>query len=212
MFSYTNRKDVTYYLHESRTKTGKVRYTLKRSAEGAAAKRPPGYEVVENVNGKASVRKVRPRRITSLEEKLVQGALESHGLNDYRVEVKANFITVFEPDRDADEMAKLADPFAMWGALGAALQSEMRKELGDAAVDGYVQSKKDETRRWIQQRMTYSPVLRFRLCDESRRVFEVERMTYLGDGGWWTLDRLPLTEAVESYLPHLGQESFFDLY
>jgi len=37
-------------------------------------------------------------------------------------------------------------------------------------------------------------------------------MTYRGDGGWsWPLAGGKLTELAKQYLPHLGEESFFDL-
>ncbi len=211
MFRYVNRKGIAYFLHESRTKAGKVRYTLKRSADGAMSDLPAGYEALENVNGQASVRKARPRQIAPLEEKLAQAARKSHGLGRYRIEVKGRHITVFEPDRDVDEIAELLSPFGTLGELGRQLESAMRKQLGDAVIDGYVQHKKEESRRWLEETTHYSPVLRFHLQDAERRTFAVERMTWMDEGGWWHLSTLPLPEALETYLPHVGKESFFDL-
>jgi len=160
MFRYVNRKGVAYFLHESRTKAGKVRYTLKRSADGAMSDLPAGYEALENVNGQASVRKARPRQIAPLEEKPAQAARKSHGLGRYRIEVKGRHITVFEPDRDVDEIAELLSPFGTLGELGRQLESAMRKQLGDAVIDGYVQHKKEESRRWLEETTHYSPDLR----------------------------------------------------
>ena len=128
MFSYTNRKGVTYHLHAVQTKRGKVRYVLTQSPQGALAELPSGYEVSENVNGQVSVRRVRPRRITVAEEELVRKALESHGLDEYRVEAKGRYITVFEPDRDPEEMAACFAPFALPGNLGQQLESKLRQE------------------------------------------------------------------------------------
>ena len=61
----SNREGVVCYLHRAAGRGGKVRYTLKRSPNGALPELPHGYEVVENVNGQASVRRTRPRLITS---------------------------------------------------------------------------------------------------------------------------------------------------
>jgi hypothetical protein len=58
----------------------------------------------------------------------------------------------------------------------------------------------------------YAPVLRFILDDEDSRTFHVERMTYRGHGGWsWPLGSDTIASLAMKYLPHLGEESFFDL-
>jgi hypothetical protein len=106
-FEYTNRKGVPY-LHALPGRAGTTQYTLKRPKEGALAELPAGYEVVENVNGQASIRRVRPRQITAEEEAEVRSKLAQHRLERYRLEVKDAQITIFEPDRDPD---------GFWGAM-----------------------------------------------------------------------------------------------
>jgi len=211
VFSYTNRKGVTYYAHAQTTKTGKTRYLLKRSSEGALAELPEGYEVVENVNAQASLRRKRPRQITAEEQSEVQAALERHGLTDYRIEVKDDCITVFEPDRDPDEIAEAYDPLHLGAGLTDTFKSMMRDQLGDEIVDQYIRQKKARLQEALRREMRFFPVLRFRLADADKRLFLAERMTYIGDGGWWPLQTLPLAKAVKRYVRHLGKDSFFEL-
>ena len=56
------------------------------------------------------------------------------------------------------------------------------------------------------------PVMRFYIIDENKRLFDVERMTYRGMGGWRSLsESMTLPELSQKYLKHLGKESFYDL-
>lgn len=211
VFGYTNRKGVTYFVHANTTKIGKTRYVLKRSAEGALDALPDGYEVVENVNARASVRRKRPRQITAEEESEVQAALGSHGLTDYRVEVKEDCITVFEPNCDPEEIVEAYDPLHLGGGLADTFQAMLREQLGEELVDRYIRQKNEEMQEALRRHMRFFPVLRFRLVDAEKREFVAERMTYFGEGGWWSLAALPLTKAVKRYVKHLGKESFFEL-
>jgi len=213
MFSYANRKGVTYFLHAGKTKTGKTRYAMKRSSDGALKELPDGYEVVENVNAKVSVRKVKPRQIEHLEEKLVRTALRSHGLSDYRIEIKGRQITIHEPMHDIDGMTNAFQAIVTGGldALGIPLDRLLREQFGDEFVDGHVQHRLDQQKQYVQEHQQYWPVFRFLLANEKTRTYAVERMYYSGEGGWHFLEEMPLAQAIDEFFPHLGKESFFDL-
>jgi len=211
-FEYTNRRGVSYYLHARQGREGAMCYTLKRSKEGAVAGLPPGYEVVENVNGQASVRRARPLQISADEEATVRSGLSRHGLATYRFEVRDGQITIFEPDRDPAEIATEFNPLdTMPAGIGKRVEAMLRERFGDAAVDQHVREHRERLRQQLEKTTRYAPVLRFRLVDRKRRLFEVARMTYLGEGGWHALDVLPLATAVKSYVKHLGRDSFFEL-
>jgi hypothetical protein len=212
LFEYTSRKDVSYYLHGHPGREGTVRYTLKRSKEGALTELPPGYEVFENVNGQASVRRARPRQIIADEEAAIRSGLAQHGLDAYRLEVKDGQITIFEPDRDAAALASEFNPLDMMPAgIGKRVEATARERFGDAALDQYLREHEERLRQQLERTTCYAPVLRFRLVDRKRRLFEVARMTYRGEGGWHALAIRPLGTAVKKYLKHLGRESFFEL-
>jgi len=56
--------------------------------------------------------------------------------------------------------------------------------------------------------------MRFTLHDEDRRTFVVERFCFRGLVDDWMFIGLPdsLDVVLQEFLPHLGQESFFELY
>ena len=181
-FSYTNRKGKSYYLHAHKTRRRKVRYVFARSiGDGALDEIPPGYEVRENINGQVTLGKVRPRLISEIEERAVRSELARLSLDSYRVDVKDSAIVVYEPEGGAD----LPSSFTF-------LPTRLR--MGAA------------------RGRNYRPVMRFVLVDAETRTFRLERMTYRGEGGWsWPLDHGKIGKLARKALPHLGQESFFEL-
>lgn len=186
--SYTNRKGRTYYLHAATTKTGKIRYVMAKTPEGALSELPAGYTITESVNGQVSVGRIQPRIIPDSEEALVRSELNRLGLDAYRCSVKGAYITVYEPLHSRQDY------------------SEMLNEMGFLApvANDYITSRIEKG--------PFDPVMRFRLFDRDKRVYEVERMTYRGMGGWRSLHRFGgLSELARKYLPHLGKESFYDL-
>ncbi len=187
-FAYTNRKGRTYYLHRRKTKTGKGRHVFARTlGAGALDEVPEGYEVQESINGVVSLAMARPQLITDLENQAVQSAMARQPLDGYRLEVRANIVTVYEPERGG-------------AALGAALDGLSPFGLPAAREKDWVAGG------------NFRPVLRFILDDEPTRSFCVQRMTYRGEGGWsYPLDRGKIADLVKEFLPHLGQESFYDL-
>jgi hypothetical protein len=66
---------------------------------------------------------------------------------------------------------------------------------------------------WLARNSHYSPMLRFVLTDEDERLYTVERWCYLGSIDHWIhLNHgQPLERLAGSYLPHVGNESFFEL-
>jgi hypothetical protein len=209
---YTNRKGVSYYLHARPGRDGTMRYTLTRSKEGALAELPAGYEAVENVNGQASVRRVRPQQISAAEEAAVRSGLAQHGLDAYRLAIKNGQITICEPDRDPAAIVIEFNPLEMMPAgIGSRVEAMVRERFGDAAVDQYLREHQKHLRQQLESTTRYAPVLRFKLIDRESRLFEVARMTYSGEGGWRALATMPLATAVDKYMKHLGRDSFFEL-
>lgn len=211
--SHTNRCGVTYYVHAARTKTGRVCYVAKRTAEGALPRLPEGLEIVENVNGQVSVRTVRRPLILPLEEQLVRQSLERHDRRQYRAEAKDRFITIHEPQYDPEGMvARLADPLGDWGELGRTVGAIVRRQVGDTAWEEYLCQRRERAERQVERGMRYSPVLRFQLDDADRRLYSVDRMRYTGYGGWLALSfGLALPAACDRYIPLLGTEKLFEV-
>lgn len=216
--SHTNRRGKTYYLHEATTRKGQRRLVMKASPTNAMTELPDGYEITEGVNGEVSVRRVAPRAITELELRLVQAELAKRDLMGYRAAVKGPYITVYEPVKRPEDIEEL---LGFQATFARSFVDQIASQLPDDSPDaarvrellGKAEKEPHETvvRRTVESSRV-EPVLRFHLLDARKRLFDVERMTYRGEGGWHCLhDPLPLREAAEKYLPHLGEESFFEL-
>ena len=173
VFEYINRKGVSYYLHARAGRDGTTRYTLKRTKEGALAALPAGYEVVESVNGQASVRRTRVRHISPEEEAIVRYGLKRHALSTYRLEIKGLHITVFEPDRNPAVLAAEFNPLkTMPAGIGARVEAMVRERFGEEVVDQYIRERQEALRRQVESTVRYASVLRFKLVDQKNRVFE----------------------------------------
>ncbi len=193
--TYTNRMGDTYYLHEGRTKTGKVRYFVaKTPREGGLSAIPEGYELAESINGVVSVRKidVSAASIPAADVALARAEMARHAhLHGHRIEIVKGEIVVFEPVTDMsipDWAGEIAGPL-------------YKRSAGpDARGDSM-------TRR----RVRYGPVMKFVLSRE-RNEYSVHRMTYRGDGGWsWPLASGSLHALLKRFLGRVGTEEFYEL-
>ena len=211
MFSYVNRKNVTYYLHLRRTSTGNAGYVMTRSSADALENVPPGMEIVENVNAQVSARMRRKRIITAVEESLVRTALERLELTDYRVEIKHRTIVIYEPHFNSDEVMRRHDELLKSDALVSMAFLQARAAVGGQSVEEYLAQKRQETLTALQRGQMYEPVLQFTLSIPRDRSFIVQRMGYSGAGGWRFVARVSLQEAIRAYLPTLGKPSFFEM-
>ncbi len=209
--AYTNRKGVTYYLHRAVTRSGAPRYFFAREPgpgpQGEPVEEvPPGYQIVESVNGVVSLARERPAEILPEEVELVEAAIRRHPkAGNYRVSVRGRRIVVHERvGPDAEELA------AQLGGLGFGVRTlaERLRERVEADLDRHAQ---------------FAPVLRFTLLtprsmagveSAGERRFGVERWCYLGRiDGWLDLYREePLEALVRDTVPTLGTDAFYELH
>ena len=185
--SYVNWRGETYYLHKTIMKNGRVHYYFSIRQDGELVDTlPEGYEIYENVNGRVTLRKIRPRLISEDEIRIVEQELRCHERLKYcRVDVKDKAIIVYEPQLEVDLLEDLLSRFMDMAALEA------------------------EMKQWL----TYGPILRFVLQDKVRRTFVAERMVFPGEGDWASIGLPgPLKTLVRKYIKHLGLDSFFELY
>lgn len=205
-FSYTNKHGATDYLHSVRGTDGRTYHVMRTSDNGAVSRLPQGFEVRETVHGHVAVRRVRPKQITPLEERLLHTSMENLRPFAYLLDVDGKSATVYASAKDRKCFqesldAEFADGFA--DALDKALAKRYSPEL----VDMFRARRKEKNAK----RPQYYPLLRFVLTDKRERRFAVERVCFSGESSWIRLEILPLSAAVMKYLPHLGRDSFFDL-
>ena len=194
--SYTNRKGVTYALYRGQTKTGKPRYYFGRLDPGQGepvTEMPRGFTISESVNGVVSLVKDHPAQILPQEVEAVEAAVKCHPeAHRYRVAVKGNRIEVYEqvgPDYNA-----LVSELHIPGLSSPGLSQELR-----ALEERYAR---------------FTPVLRFILLDQARRLFGVQRMSSLGGiDDWLELGQTgPVAKLACAVISTLGTEEFYELW
>jgi hypothetical protein len=186
---HVNRKGKIYYLHQGKTKTGKPKYFFSLKSEGTPVNRmPEGYEIYENPNAQVFLRKIPPQIVTPEEVDMVQAGVKRYAKGEHCiVDVKGKYIVVYLCDQNV-------------GAL---------MEITSMGLGGNT-TKMQET---LLRSVTYSPMMQFGLEDEKTREFGVERWCFRGSvDDWIKLDSgCGLKALVKKYVPHLGQESFYEL-
>jgi len=188
--THTNAKGKTYYLHQGTTKTGKPKYHFSMQSEGIlAASIPAGFEIYENPNAQVFLRRIPPKIITDEERQVVEDGMRQYAkVQDYKIDVKGNAIVVYTADQSVEEFAQLLkglNPF-----------------ISEAQV-----------RAHFARSVQYSPMLQFLLDDAQRRTFTAQRYCFRGAiDDWIDIGYGPLTQLVKQYVPHLEQESYFDLF
>ena len=65
---YINRRSQTFYLHQGKTNTGRLKYFFSLKSSGSLVKAlPEEYEVYETPNGQVFLRKKKPKIISDSE-------------------------------------------------------------------------------------------------------------------------------------------------
>ena len=190
--TYTNAKGQTYFLQCASTKTGKPKYYFSRKHEGHLADAmPEGFEMYETPNAQVFLRRIPPQLIRNAERQLVEAGLRRYARGqDYKIDVKGTAIVIYLADQDREALARI--------------------------VREYGSSPEEQARimNLLRQQLHYSPMMQFLLVDEQRRLFAAQRFCFRGAIDDWlgigSLDTLP--NLVKRYVPHLGKESYFELY
>ena len=190
-FSYTNSKKQVYFLHQKITKKGSLSYYFSQKSEGELVKQlPDGYEVWENpANCQVFLRKQEECLITKEEVTELTNAITKWCPISAKFDVRGRKIIVYGSDANTEGYSLLT-----------ALLPEFA--LSDLA-------------KLLQAHATYAPLLRFTLTDSRKRIFSAERWCFSGSIDDWisvcdyaggSLQRL-----CEKLLPHLGQNSFYEI-
>ncbi|MEO0759699.1 MAG: hypothetical protein AAFY78_22820 [Cyanobacteria bacterium J06648_16] len=191
--TYTNRSLQTYYLHQGTTKTGKPKYFFSMRSEGNLVDQiPDGFEVYENPNARVFLRRIPKKIITDAEVQVVNQSLERFSeVKPFVIDIKKEIIYIFTTGQDISRL------------------SEWVRSTADQF------NRDDDTvEQLIQRSIRYTSDLRFRLVDKQKRSFQTERYCYLGSIDDWIHigPEDSLESLIQTYIPHLGQESFFELH
>jgi hypothetical protein len=182
--THVNRKRDIYYLHAGTSKTGKPRYWFAKSVEGDLVDSiPEGYEVYENPDAQVFLRKIVPQLVTPAEVAMVEGGLKGYApAQNCLVDVEGKQIIVYHSERVNLDLKGFG--------------------LGLTELPTFNQ-------RFLK-------VMRFTLVDEKDRTFQVQRWCFRGSIDRWidlfeSRSTGKLTDLIERFCHHIGQESFFEL-
>ena len=106
----------------------------------------------------------------------------------YKLDEKGSFLTIHVADEKSDS------PFRLLGPL--------------------IRLSPEEARLCEEGFANYSAMMRFELVDSKARLFGVERYCFRGSVDRWVHLAGPgqLAGLAEKFLPHLGRETFFELF
>jgi hypothetical protein len=187
---HINRKGQKYYLHQGTTKTGKPKYFFSQKNKGTLVQTiPDGFEIYENPNAQVFLQKIQPKMITDEEFVTVeQGMKKFYSLQYYQIDVKKEIIYVYTPNQNVNNLSRYHSSFSIANPID--IESAIARSL------------------------SYSPMLRFILHDEQKRIFAAERFCFLGSIDDWIEIGYPdtLPTLVEKYVQHLEKDSFYELH
>ncbi len=186
--TYTNRKGQVYFFREVSGKRGSRMACSTKETDDDLSKIPDTHEIAESPNGQVSCRKKIKREITPDElnyaESFCPGMVDPH--IRLFVEEKAKALIIHSADTTSmNEIAKFAIKFC---ADPAGIKAITEKSL------------------------RYEPVLKLELTDKAARRFVAYRMCWMGESDWMLLKEGALHALLEEYVPHIGLESFFELF
>ncbi len=149
---------------------------------------PDTHEIAETPNGQVSCRKKIKHEITADEldyaESFCPGMVDPH--IRLFVEAKTKAIIIHSADTTSmNEMAQFAMKFCADPA-------------GIKAI--------------TEGNLRYEAVLKLELVNKKERRFAACRMCWMGESGWMLLKEGALHALLDEYVPHIGLESFYELF
>jgi hypothetical protein len=151
---------------------------------------PEGFEIYENPNAQVFLRRIPPKIITDEERQIVEDGMRKYaGVQDYKIDVRGKAIIVYTADQDVDTLADL---------------------FKDLHPDPKTNPEFMRTLRGVIQ---YSPMMQFILDDKAERLFTAQRYCFRGSiDDWIDIDHGKLAKLVRTYVQHLGNESYYELF
>ncbi len=186
---YTNDKQQLYTLYQKPNKRGTLRYYFSQKPSAGAIPvetLPPGYEIYENVNGQVFLRKHKPALITAAERQLTESILQQVGhIKYYKIDIKGTLLGIYTPAADVDRLVGLM-----------------------TTINPYA-----EVESVILRNTQWEETMRFELIDADTRIFQALRYCYLGGIDDWIEIGAPaeLAQVLQEFVPHIGQESDYEL-
>jgi hypothetical protein len=119
IFMYSSRNGFKYYLHETKTKTGKLRYTFSKKKEDSILSLPEGYEIYEPPNGNVVLRKKIIKTINNEEKAIIERELNiiCKGA-DYIIDEKNDGLSIYVDEQYNKKIGIVAFSMMTMGCTG----------------------------------------------------------------------------------------------
>ena len=186
--THTNRKGTLYFFREVAGKRGTQIVCSQKETENDLPGLPDTHEVVESPNGQVSCRKKMMSAILPEEIALAKAQCPTLVKKGVRVAVEIKKKTIIIHSADTSRINELA-------AMVLRLCPGNRE--GNQAI--------------LENNLYFQPMLKLELFDKETRIFSVERMRWTGEGGWMFFGQDTLPSLLKKLVPHLEQESFYEL-
>ena len=182
--TYTNRKGQVCFFREVSGQRGtQIVCSQKESANDLAAI-PETHEIVESPNGQVSCRKMVSRDFLPEEIAFAKKTVADLA-GSKRVlltEVKKKALIIhFKETSQIDRIAR------------------------------HLPMNKGADLSFLTANIPFQPMLKLELSDKENRTFAAFRMCWMGEPDWMFLEEGPLAALLEEYVPHIGNESFYEL-
>ena len=187
-FTYTTRRNKTYYLHTGPKRGGGIQHYVSTDPDGPVAEAvPDGFEIHETPNGQVYLRKSKPALIRPDELALVNAELKKRQTSEhvYLADVNGKEIVIHEGDTHIEGLRAINIRFSERGL-----------------------------EEYAARNAQFTAVMRFVLKDKDKREFAPERFCFRGSVEDWISigGPAPLHKLISKFFKHLGKNSMYDLY
>jgi hypothetical protein len=185
---FTNKWGNIFYIKARKTKTGKTTFVITKTlSKDCISKLPDSYEVVEiPTSGQFVVRKKEPTQYTDQEIKVIEDEVKRiKDLHDYKLDIRGNTLSIFVK-MEFDTSAATENSSLLLIAKGM-----------------------------VEKMKNYEELMRIQLeIIGKEREYTFQRYNFLGRFDDWMDIGYgdDLEEMAKKYIPHIGQDSYYELY
>jgi hypothetical protein len=183
--TYTNRKGQVYFFREVDGKRGSRMACSTKESENDLSEIPETHEIAETPNGQMSCRKKIKREITRDEVEYVESVCPC--MVDLKIKIaieeKPKALIIHSKQTDGLERAIKLLP----------VHPDVKMSM-------------------LTDHIPFEPVIKLELTDQSNRTFAIYRMCWMDKAEWMFLKEGGLHALLEEYMPHIGQETFYELF
>ena len=182
---YTNRKGQVYFFREVTGKRGSRIACSTKETENDLCTIPKTHEIAETPNGQVSCRKKMKREITKDEIEYTESVPPCMVELNIRIAIEEKSKALIIHSKKTDGLERALKMLPVHPGIKTSI---------------------------LADNIPFEPVLKFELSDKSKRTFAAYRMCWMDQNEWMFLQEGSLHALLDEFVPHIGQESFYELF